>query len=296
VCRKDLPASESMKSWRISSFTSLTAGRQVDDARDVADAAAGARVATAMMQPGEFIDFPAGRQPGIVLHELFERLDFRAGTDDVHTLAAEILHRARLADHDGRIAAVTTMVSRVLGDALPGAGFTLHGVPRDRTLREWAFHLPLGAVQASTFADAFAAHGGELARRYAPALRKLSTERTHGFLAGVVDLVFERGGRWYLVDWKSNQLGREPSHYESGELEREMFASHYVLQYHLYLTALHRFLRTRVAGYDYERDMGGAWYAFLRGIDGSGRGWFHDRPPRELIEALEGVMSFAADV
>jgi exodeoxyribonuclease V beta subunit len=95
------------------------------------------------------------------------------------------------------------------------------------------------------------------------------------------------------VDWKSNQLGSDLAHYERGELEREMFASHYVLQYHLYLTALHRFLKVRVRDYDYERDMGGAWYAFLRGIDGTGRGWFHDRPPRALIDALDAMMTDA---
>jgi exodeoxyribonuclease V beta subunit len=70
-----------------------------------------------------------------------------------------------------------------------------------------------------------------------------------------------------------------------------MFASHYVLQYHLYVTALHRFLKLRVRDYDYDRDMGGAWYAFLRGIDGTGRGWFHDCPPRALISALDALMT-----
>jgi len=37
--------------------------------------------------------------------------------------------------------------------------------------------------------------------------------------------------------------------------------------------------------------MGGAWYAFLRGVDGTGRGWFSDRPPRALITALDALMT-----
>jgi exodeoxyribonuclease V beta subunit len=291
VCRTDLPHDESLRSWRIVSFTSLTAGRQAEDARDVADATEGARVWASTKRPADFMDFPAGRQPGVALHELFERTDFDATDAELHALAAEVLHRAQLVDHDERIGAAAGMMRRVLGDPLPEAGFALRSVRRDRTLREWSFHLPLGDVSSSVLAEAFGRHGDDVARRYAPALRHLSADRTHGFLTGVIDLAFERGGRWHVVDWKSNQLGSDLSHYERGELEREMFASHYVLQYHLYVTALHRFLKLRVRDYDYDRDMGGAWYAFLRGIDGTGRGWFHDCPPRALISALDALMT-----
>lgn len=290
-CRTDLPGAESLRAWRVASFTSLTAGRQVEDARDVTDAADGARVWTRMHRPSDFMDFPAGRLPGVALHELFERADFNAGDDDLRTLTHEVLDNAQLLDHEERIGATTDMMRRVLGHPLPGANVTLRDVPRERTLREWDFHLPLGEVNTSVLADAFARHGDDVARRYAPALRRISAERTHGFLTGVVDLAFQQDGRWYVVDWKSNQLGREPAHYDRGELEREMFASHYVLQYHLYITALHRFLRLRVKDYDFDMHMGGAWYAFLRGIDGSGRGWFHDRPPRALIAALDALMA-----
>jgi exodeoxyribonuclease V beta subunit len=294
VCRTDLPSGESLRSWRVVSFTSLTAGRQVEDARDVADATEGSRVWASTKRPADFMDFPAGRQPGVALHELFERAAFDASDGDLRALTSEVLHRAQLVDHDERIGAAAGMLRRVLGDPLPEAGFALRSVPRDHTLREWSFHLPLGEVNAGVLAEAFGRHGDDVARRYAPALRHLSAERTHGFLTGVIDLAFEHGGRWHVVDWKSNQLGSDLAHYERAELEREMFASHYVLQYHLYITALHRFLKVRLRDYDYERDMGGAWYAFLRGIDGTGRGWFHDRPPRALVNALDALMTDAA--
>jgi len=290
-CRTDLPNTESLRTWRVASFTSLTAGRQVEDARDVADAADGARVWARTHRPADFMDFPAGRLPGVALHELFERADFDADSETLHALATEVLHRSQLVDHEERIDAVTGMMRRVLGDTLPGATLALRDVPRRRTLREWPFHLPLGDVSAAILGETFARHGDEVSRRYAPALRRLSADRTHGFLAGVVDLAFEHEGRWHVVDWKSNQLGTDLSHYERGELEREMFASHYVLQYHLYFTALHRFLKLRVKNYDYDTHMGGAWYAFLRGVDGTGRGWFHDRPPRALITALDALMT-----
>jgi exodeoxyribonuclease V beta subunit len=278
VCRTDLPDANTLRPWRIASFTSLTAGRHVEDARDVADVAEGARAWLRAHRPADFMDFPAGRLPGVALHELFERADFDADDDTLRALASEVLHRAQLVDHEARIDAVTGMLRRVLGDTLPGATFALRDVPRDRTLREWSFHLPLGDVNAELLAQAFSRHGEEVARRYALALRRLSAERTLGFLSGVVDLACERDGRWYVVDWKSNQLGLDREHYERGELEREMFASHYVLQYHLYLTALHRFLKLRIRDYDYDTHIGGpgmrscaAWMARVAAGSTTGR-------------------------
>ena len=292
VCRTDLPTAAALRAWHVASFTSLTAGRDTDDARDVTDAGMEQR-AVRVIDQRDFLGFPAGRLPGIALHELFERVEFSAPLADISSLTAEILTRAGLHDPAERVSAVSEMAERVLGATLPEAGFALREVPRSRTLREWTFHLPLGTVDGAALSRIFAAHGGELGRRYGPALRRLTGERVHGFLTGVVDLVLEHGGRWYVVDWKSNHLGHEPESYEPAALEHEMFASHYVLQYHLYLTALHRFLRLRLPGYQYDTHVGGAWYAFLRGIDGSERGWFHDLPPRALIDALDALMESA---
>jgi exodeoxyribonuclease V beta subunit len=73
-----------------------------------------------------------------------------------------------------------------------------------------------------------------------------------------------------------------------------MDAAHYTLQYHLYLVALHRYLRVRLPEYDYDRHIGGAAYAFLRGFatgpSDTGRGWYTNRPSRALIESLSAVM------
>jgi exodeoxyribonuclease V beta subunit len=67
-----------------------------------------------------------------------------------------------------------------------------------------------------------------------------------------------------------------------------MCADDYILQYHLYALGLHRYLRHRLSDYDYSRDFGGVFYGFLRGIDPtSERGWYFDRPPPELIDALD---------
>jgi exodeoxyribonuclease V beta subunit len=65
-----------------------------------------------------------------------------------------------------------------------------------------------------------------------------------------------------------------------------------VLQYHLYLLALHRYLRTRLPDYDYDRDIGGVRYLFVRGMApqyGADRGVFADRPTRALMDDLDAL-------
>ena len=67
--------------------------------------------------------------------------------------------------------------------------------------------------------------------------------------------------------------------------------SEYDLQYLIYLTALHRWLKSRDPHYDYERDVGGALYLFVRGLDAEGSNGVHiDSPPAELIMAIDTLL------
>ena len=52
-------------------------------------------------------------------------------------------------------------------------------------------------------------------------------------------------------------------------MEQQMLLHHYPLQAHLYLVALHRFLRWRLPNYEPERHLGGYVYVFLRGVPGA---------------------------
>jgi exodeoxyribonuclease V beta subunit len=113
-----------------------------------------------------------------------------------------------------------------------------------------------------------------------------------GYLGGVLDLAFPHDGKWWIVDWKSNQLGAADLRYGAAVLSDVMMEAHYTLQYHLYLLAVHRFLRTRVADYDPATHWGGVAYAFLRGIgdDDPARGWFLDVPTPALLTALDAAV------
>jgi len=91
-------------------------------------------------------------------------------------------------------------------------------------------------------------------------------------LKGFIDLVFRHNGRYYLLDYKSNWLGENGEAYTPEAMARAMQSHRYDLQYQLYTLALHRYLRHRIADYDYQRHFGGVIYLFLRGVDGSSPG------------------------
>jgi len=113
-----------------------------------------------------------------------------------------------------------------------------------------------------------------------------------GFLRGFVDLVVEHGGRWYIIDYKSNWLGPAPEDYAPAAVATAMRSSAYPLQYLLYLVALHRYLDLKLPGYDYERHVGGGFYLFVRGMDpaaGMERGVWFDRPAVSFVHGLDGI-------
>jgi exodeoxyribonuclease V beta subunit len=95
-------------------------------------------------------------------------------------------------------------------------------------------------------------------------------------LKGFADLVFEKEGKYYLLDWKSNWLGPSSADYTQEKLEAAMRAEDYFLQASIYAKALERYLKI------YNRDLadcfGGALYLFLRGP-----ALYHFQPDLSLI-------------
>ncbi len=256
-------------------------------------------------QPSGISAFARGLRAGSCLHFVLERWDpERVDHPETRELTAEALRRFGLEDprRHGPSApgfdpaeAVHDLLRRLANAPLPDAGVTFAAVPRTAWLVEWKFTMPLGRISPRRLARVFRHHGeGVVGSDYATRLEYLGSSEVHGYLTGFVDLVFEHDGRWYLLDWKSNDLGPTLSAYDQEGLWQAMAHHHYVLQYHLYLVALHRFLRQRLPDYDYERHLSGAIYVFLRGLAETpateATGWYVDRPPRALIEALDRLI------
>lgn len=89
------------------------------------------------------------------------------------------------------------------------------------------------------------------------------------YLNGSIDLVYEYGGKFYVVDYKSNFIGDKLSDYHKEYLEIVMNKSGYWLQACIYQVALHRLLKLRIKDYvgNESNYLGAVEFIFLRGVD-----------------------------
>ena len=110
-------------------------------------------------------------------------------------------------------------------------------------------------------------------------------------MTGSIDLVFEEGGKYYFLDWKTDRLGPSFSDYAPyPNLWAAMVERSYLLQYFIYSLALHRYLTVRLPGYTFETHFGGGFYLFVRGVDvGNGNGVFSHCIDRNTLAKLERI-------
>jgi exodeoxyribonuclease V beta subunit len=291
--------------WRVASFSALTAGERAlaDPAAEGVDRDELADASATVEPGGDAVrGFPRGRQLGTLVHKLFETADFVTATPALlRDTAARLLPAYGL----GRewADAIGAAVCDVIDTPLLGGAFALRQIAAGRRLNELEFVFPVAGAAASAdatrltagrLAAAFAAHGTDWIRGdYARRIAALPFGPLAGFLRGYMDLVFVHDGRWYIVDYKTNDLGPRAADYRPHRLAAEMARHHYVLQYHLYAVALDRYLRQRVRDYSYARHFGGAVYLFVRGmapVHEPGCGVFVDRPAPACIAALAAAV------
>ena len=314
--------------WGRSSYTAWTRASHgtpvslaaLDEGRDTSDPSSAdeAPEAGADLWPdqGPLAGFARGAAAGDCLHRMLEQLDYRRPTD----AAAN----RELVERELRRAGLEAETLEPLLQGLEQVRLTPFGAELgclrvadlgpERRLNEMNFDLTLGFARAAGLAAAFAEHpGGAFGAAYAASVGALPVA-SRGFLTGSIDLLFTATGadgeeRWWVADWKSNWLGRRdgegrplacgPRHYGREAMAALMAQSHYPLQAHLYLVALHRYLGWRLPGYDPERHLGGYAYVFLRGAPGEAGaqarggavpGMFVERPPLGRVLALDGAL------
>ena len=239
--------------------------------------------------PAPWHRFPRGTLAGNFLHA---QLEWLAGEGFV--LAPEGAVAERLRRRCERSAFGTAAqdaldwLAAVLAAPLPPLGVPLSALAT--RLPEMEFWLPAERLHAPTI-DA-------LCREHLlPGLARpaLPERALHGMLMGFADLVFEHGGRYWVLDYKSNWLGPDAEAYAAPALAGALAEHRYDVQAALYLLALHRLLRARLGSrYSAREHLGGALFFFLRGIDGPAGGVAQLAPPLALLDALDALLGAPA--
>jgi exodeoxyribonuclease V beta subunit len=256
-----------------------------------------------MAGPGDrrpLLDVPGGKAFGTLVHSVLEHTDFGSATlaADLHDRCAEALRYRPL-----------PVDSLVLAEGLAGAlaaplggplgPVRLVDLPRADRLDEMTFDVPLGRLSAARVAGVLLDHlpPDDPLRPWAEqaAAGGLAVE-VAGMVTGSIDLVARTpDGRFWLADYKTNRL--RDTDYDEPAMAAAMTANGYPLQATLYLVALHRYLRWRLAErYDPARQLLGAAYLFVRGMDpdrpvDAARGVFWWCPPVAALDAVEQLLA-----
>ena len=276
--------------WRRSSYSALTRGRPHTVVEHGTVTGLPARAADAV----PLAEVPGGAAFGSALHGVLEHLDFQDPTGLTDRVAEALAAWGAAGDPRAVAGALRDMLATPLLDD----GLRLADVPRRRRIDELSFTLPLrggfapsGFVTPQALADAWRPEAGT-PDGWIEALEELGFDPLRGFLVGAIDLIVEHDGRWFVADYKSNDLGGTYADYASEHLPAHMVGSAYLLQAHLYVLALHRFLARRLPDYSYDTHVGGSLYLFLRGMHpdlGPRCGVWFERPSRALIERLDAL-------
>jgi exodeoxyribonuclease V beta subunit len=282
--------------WNISSFSHLISQRALDTElpdRDVYhDLYTPITEKDLHLYKNENIfSFPKGTRAGIFFHDVFEHLDFAEScTEERIKLISNKLKEYRFESKWQK--PVCAMVDNVLSVPLciNKTTLMLSSVECRNRINEMEFYFPLKSVSPNRLRKIFADYGGiDLVGDFPDRLGKLSFNLTKGFMKGYIDMVFHDQDRFWLVDWKSNFLGSSVEDYGKNVLNNVMSRDFYILQYHLYILALHQYLQLRMPEFSYERHFGGVFYMFIRGVDpdkGPEFGIYKDIPEKTLVDAL----------
>lgn len=259
--------------WQMSSYTALSALSQHDAPELPPDK-------TDEIQSGDQVlssDLPRGAQTGNVVHELLELhafsdlaagKDISAHRDQLCRRYGVILERPETIDE-----LLKSVVSTPLSSKDPG--FSLMYLNERHCMKEMPFYLALKSLDASRINQIL---------DNSSAFQPLSSKALSGYLTGFIDLIAEYQGRYYVLDYKTNDL----DNYSLQRMTDAMREHNYGLQYWLYTVVLHRYLQLRLPDYRYDRHVGGVCYLFVRGMrpEIASSGVYFDLPDPDRVEAL----------
>ena len=289
-----IPGRRAAENWWIASYSALRIGDSLSPAEAPESALAQKLSDDERLDPeaprevllsgGDIHRFPRGPNPGTFLHGLLEWAGSEGFKADPEAIKDAVARRCNRRGWQGWIETLSDWLQHLQDEPLRlnngQPAVVLSELSQYQIEMEfWFASHKVDVVQMDTLVRQHT-HGGAARAGADPSL-------LNGMFKGFIDLTFEHQGRYYVADYKSNWLGTDDSAYTEQAMTASILDNRYDLQYVLYLLALHRQLKARLPGYDYDQHMGGALYLFLRGTRAQGQGVFFTRPPRLLIESLD---------
>ena len=228
--------------------------------------------------------FPGGVRTGTCLHEILERCDFTK-PELWGRVAGSIIARhfpdGGESVFEERVHQVVELVERLTRHPhsnLERLSIDLSELSPKACIPEMEFYFPVEQVNVAKLELIIQSWAQRVGFDYKPT--NYRARSIDGFLTGSVDLFFTQGGRYYLLDWKTNRPLRNhvklQSSYDRIGMHEHMSHGRYYLQALIYSVAIAAYLRNRLGDrFDWKTHIGGFVYCYVRGV-GEGTGWFHE--------------------
>lgn len=264
--------------WQMSSYTALSSLSLKDAPELPLDRAQEQQARDTSEKPEQRL--PKGAHTGNVVHEILEKVSFRAiaDGDDVSAIRDSACQRHGLKLSEPEI--IDALLEQVVKTPLcaNNPDFCLANLDEGHCLKEMPFYLAMEAMDTVEINKIL---------KGSPAFEPLHAKQIEGHLTGFIDLICEYQGRYYVMDYKTNGL----ADYKTETLTRAMREHNYGLQYWIYTLVLHQYLKNRLQNYRYETHFGGVRYLFVRGMEPARTmsGIYEDRPDLRCLEALGRV-------
>jgi exodeoxyribonuclease V beta subunit len=226
------------------------------------------------------LNLRGGAATGQCLHSIFENISFQKNKND--EIIVNLLAEYGFDTTDKQC--VDRMIDDVLGVKLiPGDDeFSLSMLTDKEKIHEVEFYYPVVRNVRETMARA-------LDNKNSDPEDAGNTLIKGGYMTGFIDMIFRHNGKYYLVDWKSNKAGQSRMDYTPERLKNIMEADRYNMQLAIYTVALDCYLAVTKKDYDYDKDFGGVFYIFLRGVSSSdsSTGIYFEKPAKEKLNGLK---------
>ncbi len=293
------------RDWWLSSFTALSRnirdnGVSLPD-RDTENAKENNRTTSSKYSHLLRFALTKGAQTGNLLHDIFENLNF-AHPDWHKSVKWPLTKYGDLPTNytnDNLIEWLQQTLDAPLNtiNSTDKTRFSLSSVKSEQCIKEAEFYFPLEETSTKQLANMLMIHRQQspykISQNSFISLPQFTTLK--GMMHGFIDLIFEQQGKYYICDYKSNYLGDNYSDYRSELLQQDIIKHHYDLQYLIYALALHRYLKLNLADYQIERDFGGVYYLYLRGmtddLEEKSTGVYFRKITADELQTLDNIFS-----
>lgn len=265
--------------WQVSSYTHLsvkTASRPVF----------AGNVPETNYDQFVFSELSRGRQTGNMLHYIFERIHFNE-PDKWEKVLNDTLTRFASDKKENWVPLLKDLLNETLNASVEigTEKFKLSDISFHKRIHEFEFDFPVSLFSPRDL-DELSGPGMQVHASPLPELE--------GIINGKMDLFFEHGGKYYILDWKSNFLGSSVEDYHPETLTAVMDEQNFHLQYLIYSLAAKKYLESRLKitmdEESYKQFFGGVIYCFIRGMrKNSVNGIYSSKPSFEKIYQLEKI-------